>query len=79
MFFFKINESLSRSFPVGMYRAVAAKFVCVPAGISLHGLQRGTPLYMLTDSKTKQNYISLARGILETIKKTLSLQVHLQH
>jgi hypothetical protein len=62
-----------------MYRAVAARFLCVPVGISLHGLQCRTPLLMLTDSKTKQKYISLAEGILGTIRKILSLQVHLKH
>jgi hypothetical protein len=71
-----MNEALSR-FPVGMYRAVAARFVCVPVGISLHGLQRGTSVHMLIDSKTKQKYITLARDILGTIKKILNLQVHI--
>jgi hypothetical protein len=77
--FFEMIEALSRSSPVGMYRAVAARFVCVPMEIFLHGLKRGTSMPTLTDSKTKQNYISLAQGIPGTIKKILNLQVQLQH
>jgi hypothetical protein len=58
-----------------MYRAVAEKFVCVPVEIFLHDLQRGILIRIGTDSKTKQDYISVARHIPGTIKKILSQQV----